>query len=45
MNAAAGACNVQARRSATVGVTRAARDAGSSTASWPRHHSSAPSGR
>ena len=42
----AGACSVQALRIATVGVTRAARGAGPSTASQPRlHSSSAPSGR
>ncbi len=46
MNATAGACSVQALRIATVGVTRAARGAGPSTASQPRlHSSSAPSGR
>ena len=46
MNATAGACSVQALRIATVGVTRAARGAGPSTASRPRpHSSSAPSGR
>lgn len=46
MNAAAGACSVQALRIATAGITRAARGAGPSIASRSRpHSSSAPGGR